>query len=60
MGERDEINVELQDFLDKQTEPWGIELSLVETRQVDLPTGMQRAIARQAEAERERPRRQIL
>jgi regulator of protease activity HflC (stomatin/prohibitin superfamily) len=54
LSERDKINVELQDILDKQTEPWGIKVSLVETKQVDLPTEMQRAIARQAEAERER------
>jgi regulator of protease activity HflC (stomatin/prohibitin superfamily) len=54
LSERDKINVELQDILDKQTEPWGIKISLVEIKQVDLPTEMQRAIARQAEAERER------
>ena len=54
LSERDKINVELQDILDKQTEPWGIKVYLVETKQVDLPTEMQRAIARQAEAERER------
>jgi regulator of protease activity HflC (stomatin/prohibitin superfamily) len=54
LSERDKINAELQDILDKQTEPWGIKVSLVETKQVDLPTEMQRAIARQAEAERER------
>jgi regulator of protease activity HflC (stomatin/prohibitin superfamily) len=54
LSERDKINVEPQDLLDKQTEPWGIKVSLVETKQVDLPTEMQRAIARQAEAERER------
>ncbi len=54
LSERDKINVELQGILDKQTEPWGIKVSLVETKQVDLPTEMQRAIARQAEAERER------
>jgi regulator of protease activity HflC (stomatin/prohibitin superfamily) len=54
LSERDKINVQLQDMLDKQTEPWGIKVSLVETKQVDLPTEMQRAIARQAEAERER------
>jgi regulator of protease activity HflC (stomatin/prohibitin superfamily) len=54
LSERDKINVELQDILDKQTEAWGIKVSLVETKQVDLPTEMQRAIARQAEAERER------
>jgi regulator of protease activity HflC (stomatin/prohibitin superfamily) len=54
LSERDKINIELQDVLDKQTEPWGIKVSLVETKQVDLATEMQRAIARQAEAERER------
>ena len=54
LSERDKVNVRLQDVLDKQTEPWGIKVSLVETKQVDLATEMQRAIARQAEAERER------
>jgi regulator of protease activity HflC (stomatin/prohibitin superfamily) len=54
LSERDKVNVELQDILDKQTEPWGIKVSLVETKQVDLDKDMQRAIARQAEAERER------
>jgi regulator of protease activity HflC (stomatin/prohibitin superfamily) len=54
LSERDKINLKLQDVLDKQTEPWGIKVSLVETKQVDLATEMQRAIARQAEAERER------
>ena len=54
LSERDKINIQLQDLLDKQTEPWGIKVSLVETKQVDLATEMQRAIARQAEAERER------
>ena len=54
LSERDKINLQLQDLLDKQTEPWGIKVSLVETKQVDLATEMQRAIARQAEAERER------
>ena len=54
LSERDKINVQLQDMLDKHTEPWGIKVSLVETKQVDLDTDMQRAIARQAEAERER------
>jgi regulator of protease activity HflC (stomatin/prohibitin superfamily) len=54
LSQRDKINVELQDILDKHTEPWGIKVSLVETKQVDLDTEMQRAIARQAEAERER------
>ena len=54
LSERDKVNLQLQDVLDKQTEPWGIKVSLVETKQVDLATEMQRAIARQAEAERER------
>jgi regulator of protease activity HflC (stomatin/prohibitin superfamily) len=54
LSERDKINIKLQDVLDKQTEPWGIKVSLVETKQVDLATEMQRVIARQAEAERER------
>jgi regulator of protease activity HflC (stomatin/prohibitin superfamily) len=54
LSERDKVNIKLQDVLDKQTEPWGIKVSLVETKQVDLATEMQRAIARQAEAERER------
>ena len=54
LSERDKINVQLQDMLDKHTEPWGIKVSLVEIKQVDLPAEMQRAIARQAEAERER------
>jgi len=54
LSERDKINLQLQDILDKQTAPWGIKVSLVETKQVDLDTEMQRAIARQAEAERER------
>jgi len=54
LSEREKINVQLQDMLDKHTEPWGIKVSLVETKQVDLPAEMQRAIARQAEAERER------
>jgi len=54
LSERDKINIKLQDILDKHTGPWGIKVSLVETKQVDLATEMQRAIARQAEAERER------
>jgi regulator of protease activity HflC (stomatin/prohibitin superfamily) len=54
LSERDKINLKLQDVLDKQTDPWGIKVSLVETKQVDLDKEMQRAIARQAEAERER------
>jgi regulator of protease activity HflC (stomatin/prohibitin superfamily) len=54
LSQREKINVTLQDILDKHTEPWGIKVSLVETKQVDLPEEMRRAIARQAEAERER------
>ena len=54
LSERDKINIRLQEIIDKQTEPWGIKVSLVETKQVDLDTEMQRAIARQAEAERVR------
>jgi len=54
LSQRDKINVNLQDMIDKHTEPWGIKVSLVEIKQVDLDTDMQRAIARQAEAERER------
>jgi regulator of protease activity HflC (stomatin/prohibitin superfamily) len=54
LGQREKINLQLQDILDKHTEPWGIKVSLVETKQVDLPEEMRRAIARQAEAERER------
>ena len=54
LSQRDKINLKLQDILDKHTEPWGIKVSLVETKQVDLPENMQRAIAQQAEAEREK------
>jgi regulator of protease activity HflC (stomatin/prohibitin superfamily) len=54
LSQREKINMQLQDILDKHTEPWGIKVSLVETKQVDLPEEMRRAIARQAEAERER------
>lgn len=52
--ERDKINSELQQIIDQHTDPWGIKVSLVEVKHVDLPQEMQRAIARQAEAERER------
>jgi len=51
---RDKINQSLQEILDKHTEPWGIKVSAVEVKNVDIPQEMQRAIARQAEAERER------
>ncbi|MBN2246026.1 MAG: slipin family protein, partial [Candidatus Aminicenantes bacterium] len=54
LAHRDQINVQLQDILDKHTDPWGIKVTLVETKGVDLPENMQRAIARQAEAEREK------
>jgi regulator of protease activity HflC (stomatin/prohibitin superfamily) len=54
LAERDRINQELQRIIDLQTEPWGIKVSVVEVKNVDLPQEMQRAIARQAEAERER------
>ena len=51
---RDRINLRLQEILDKQTEPWGIKVTLVEVKNIDLPKEMQSAMARQAEAERER------
>ncbi len=51
---REKINSELQRIIDEQTEPWGIKVSVVEVKNVDLPPEMQRAIAKQAEAERER------
>lgn len=54
LAKRDEINAELQRIIDLQTEPWGIKVTAVEVKNVDLPQEMQRAIARQAEAERER------
>lgn len=54
LAKRDELNAELQKVIDFQTEPWGIKVSTVEVKNVDLPVEMQRAIARQAEAERER------
>ncbi len=54
LSERDKINRELQHIIDEQTEPWGVKVSVVEVKQVDLPIEMQRAIAIQAQAERER------
>jgi regulator of protease activity HflC (stomatin/prohibitin superfamily) len=54
LSQREKLNARLQAILDEQTEPWGIKVSKVEVKQVDLPQDMQRAIARQAEAERER------
>jgi regulator of protease activity HflC (stomatin/prohibitin superfamily) len=54
LSKRDKINEQLQTIIDQQTEPWGIKVSLVEIKHVDLPQEMKRAMARQAEAERER------
>ena len=54
LGERERINQRLQQIIDEQTEPWGVKVSTVEIKDVELPGGMQRAMARQAEAERER------
>jgi len=54
LAEREKINEHLQDILDRQTDPWGIKVTTVEVKHVDLPTEMQRAMARQAEAERDR------
>jgi len=54
LSNREELNAQLQKVIDFQTEPWGIKVSAVEVKNVDLPVEMQRAIARQAEAERER------
>lgn len=54
LSNRDAINQRLQNILDTQTEPWGVKVSNVEVKQIDLPTEMQRAMAKQAEAERER------
>ncbi|HZX09578.1 MAG TPA: slipin family protein [Acidobacteriota bacterium] len=54
LSEREQLNNQLQEIIDKHTDPWGIKVQLVETKHVDLPENMIRAIARQAEAERER------
>jgi regulator of protease activity HflC (stomatin/prohibitin superfamily) len=54
LSERERLNIELQQIIDEQTEPWGVKVSTVEVKDVELPQEMQRAIARQAEAERER------
>jgi regulator of protease activity HflC (stomatin/prohibitin superfamily) len=54
LSKREEINVQLQRVIDQQTEPWGVKVTAVEVKNVDLPQEMQRAIAKQAEAERER------
>ncbi len=54
LSERDKINTHIQEILDRHSEPWGIKVTVVELKQIDLPQEMQRAMARQAEAERER------
>jgi regulator of protease activity HflC (stomatin/prohibitin superfamily) len=54
LSERERLNQALQQVIDRQTEPWGVKVSTVEVKNVDLPQEMQRAMARQAEAERER------
>ena len=54
LAEREKINLKLQQIIDSQTDPWGIKVSTVEVKHVDLPVEMQRAMAKQAEAERER------
>ena len=54
LAEREQINQKLQEIIDQQTEPWGVKVSIVEVKDVELPDTMQRAMARQAEAEREK------
>jgi regulator of protease activity HflC (stomatin/prohibitin superfamily) len=54
LAEREEINQKLQEIIDLQTEPWGVKVRAVEVKQIDLPVDMQRAMAKQAEAEREK------
>jgi regulator of protease activity HflC (stomatin/prohibitin superfamily) len=54
LSERDKINTILQQIIDEATSPWGVKVSIVEVKDVEIPAGMQRAMARQAEAERER------
>jgi regulator of protease activity HflC (stomatin/prohibitin superfamily) len=54
LTERDKLNARLQEIIDEQTEPWGVKVSVVEIKDVEIPASMQRAMARQAEAERER------
>lgn len=54
LSQREKLNIRLQEILDQHTDPWGIKVSLVEIKGVDLPESMQRAMARQAEAEREK------
>ncbi len=54
LSDREKINLQLQEIIDRQTEPWGVKVSTVEVKDVELPAPMQRAMSRQAEAERER------
>ena len=54
LAERDKINAKVQEILDQDTEPWGVKVSKVEVKEIDLPDSMKRAMAKQAEAERER------
>ena len=54
LSQREKINLKLQQIIDAQTEPWGVKVTHVEVKQIDLPQEMQRAMAKQAEAERER------
>ncbi len=54
LAEREKINTQLQEIIDRHSDPWGIKVSAVEVKHIDLPTEMQRAMAKQAEAERER------
>ena len=59
LSERERLNEELQQIIDEQTEPWGVKVAVVEIKDVEIPTDMQRAMARQAEAERNRRARVI-
>jgi regulator of protease activity HflC (stomatin/prohibitin superfamily) len=54
LAEREKLNLKLQEVIDRHTDPWGVKVALVEVKQVDLPESMQRAMAKQAEAEREK------
>ncbi|MBI2067321.1 MAG: slipin family protein [Deltaproteobacteria bacterium] len=54
LGEREKVNLRIQEILDRQTDPWGVKVTTVEVKHIDLPQEMQRAMAKQAEAERER------
>jgi regulator of protease activity HflC (stomatin/prohibitin superfamily) len=54
LAEREKVNLQIQEILDRHTDPWGVKVSMVELKYIDLPQEMQRAIAKQAEAERER------